>query len=216
MLVWQNHNKCHANDPHEIYTHIPYSVVKTLTICPLETSNLAFLKTTEESSFCVPCLGEWYHHLLITQAPNLKGHYYFSCSLIAHDDGDDLVNKSCPTLVIPWTEACQTPLSMGSPGKTIGVGGLPFSSSGDLPNPGSEPRSPVLQADSLPTELHCTCPFPIQLIRETCWVNIQNVSVSPLPWFRLAQFLLWLILSLMIASCMSLFFFHILIRILLL
>ena len=31
--------------------------------------------------------------------------------------------------------------------------GLPFPSPGNLPNPGIEPRSPVLQADSLPTEL---------------------------------------------------------------
>ena len=31
--------------------------------------------------------------------------------------------------------------------------GLPFSSPGDLPDPGIEPRSPVLQADSLPSEL---------------------------------------------------------------
>ena len=31
--------------------------------------------------------------------------------------------------------------------------GLPFPSPGDLPNPGIEPRSPVLQADSLPIEL---------------------------------------------------------------
>ena len=30
--------------------------------------------------------------------------------------------------------------------------GYPFSSPGDLPNPGIEPRSPVLQADSLPAE----------------------------------------------------------------
>ena len=29
---------------------------------------------------------------------------------------------------------------------------LPFPSPGDLPNPGIEPRSPVLQADSLPSE----------------------------------------------------------------
>ena len=28
----------------------------------------------------------------------------------------------------------------------------PFPSPGDLPNPGIEPRSPALQADSLPTE----------------------------------------------------------------
>ena len=30
--------------------------------------------------------------------------------------------------------------------------GLPFPSSGDLPNPGIKPRSPALQADSLPAE----------------------------------------------------------------
>ena len=31
--------------------------------------------------------------------------------------------------------------------------GYPFPSPGDLPNPGIEPRSPALQADSFPTEL---------------------------------------------------------------
>ena len=30
--------------------------------------------------------------------------------------------------------------------------GLPFLSPGDLPNPGIEPRSPALRADSLPAE----------------------------------------------------------------
>jgi len=30
--------------------------------------------------------------------------------------------------------------------------GLPFTSPGDLPNPGMEPRSPALQADSLLSE----------------------------------------------------------------
>ena len=29
---------------------------------------------------------------------------------------------------------------------------IPFPSPGDLPNPGMEPRSPTLQADSLPSE----------------------------------------------------------------
>ena len=31
--------------------------------------------------------------------------------------------------------------------------GLPFPSPGDLPNPGLEPGSPALQADSFPSEL---------------------------------------------------------------
>ena len=32
------------------------------------------------------------------------------------------------------------------------LGGVPFPSEGDLPNPGIKPRSPALQADSLPSE----------------------------------------------------------------
>ena len=60
--------------------------------------------------------------------------------------------KSCLTLVTPWTVACQTPLSMVFPWQEY-WNGLPFPSSGDPPNPGIEPGSPALQADSLPTEL---------------------------------------------------------------
>ena len=51
---------------------------------------------------------------------------------------------------LPWTVACQTPLSMGFLGKNIGVGY--HSSPGDLPDPGIEPMSPSLQANSLPSE----------------------------------------------------------------
>ena len=46
----------------------------------------------------------------------------------------------------------QAPLSMGFSRKEY-WSGLPFPSAGDLPDPGLEPRSPTLQADSLPTEL---------------------------------------------------------------
>ena len=63
-----------------------------------------------------------------------------------------LVAKSCPTLAIPWTGACQAPLSMGFSRQEY-WSGLPFPSPGDLPDPGTKPRSPALQADDLPTEL---------------------------------------------------------------
>ena len=53
--------------------------------------------------------------------------------------------------VTPWTVACQAPLSMGFSRQEY-WGGLPFSSAGDLPNLGLEPESPVLWADSLPSE----------------------------------------------------------------
>ena len=40
--------------------------------------------------------------------------------------------------------------------------GLPFSSPGNLPNPGIEPRSPALQADALPSEPSEKPHFPSQ------------------------------------------------------
>ena len=66
--------------------------------------------------------------------------------------GDGLVAQSCLTLVTPWTIARQAPLSMGFSRQEY-WSGLPFPSPKDLPDPGIEPRSPALQADSLLTEL---------------------------------------------------------------
>ena len=61
--------------------------------------------------------------------------------------GGGLVAKSCPTLATPWTVACQAPLSTGFSRQAY-WSGLPFPSPGDLPDPGIEPGSPALQADS--------------------------------------------------------------------
>ena len=61
--------------------------------------------------------------------------------------GGGLVAQSCPTLDTPWTIACQASLSMGFSRQEY-WSGSPFPSPGDLP----EPRSPALQADSLPPE----------------------------------------------------------------
>ena len=51
----------------------------------------------------------------------------------------------------PWTVAYQGPPSMGFSRQEY-WSGLPFPSSGDLPNPGIEPRPPALQADALLSE----------------------------------------------------------------
>ena len=51
----------------------------------------------------------------------------------------------------PWTAAHQAPLSLGFSRQEY-WSGEPFSSPGDLPNPGIKPGSPVWQADSLPSE----------------------------------------------------------------
>ena len=50
--------------------------------------------------------------------------------------------------VTQWTVACQTPLSVEFSRQEY-WSGLPFTSPGDLPDPGIEPRSPALQEDSL-------------------------------------------------------------------
>ena len=51
----------------------------------------------------------------------------------------------------PWTIAYQASPSMGFSRQEC-WSGLPFPSPGDLPDPGIEPRSPALQADTLPSE----------------------------------------------------------------
>ena len=51
----------------------------------------------------------------------------------------------------PWTVAYQAPPSMGFSRQEC-WSGLPFPFPGDLPDPGIEPGSPALQADTLPSE----------------------------------------------------------------
>ena len=51
----------------------------------------------------------------------------------------------------PWTVAYQAPLSMEFSRQEY-WSGLPLPSPGYLPDPGMEPGSPALQADSLPSE----------------------------------------------------------------
>ena len=61
-------------------------------------------------------------------------------------------SPSCVRLfVTPWTVAHRAPMSVEFSRQEY-WSGLPFHSPGDLPNPGIEPRSPTLQADSLPSE----------------------------------------------------------------
>ena len=55
-------------------------------------------------------------------------------------------------LVTSWTVARQSPLSTGLSQQEC-WSGLPFPAPGDLPDPGIEPKSLALQADSLPGKL---------------------------------------------------------------
>ena len=63
----------------------------------------------------------------------------------------DQLLSPAPLLVAPQTVARQAPLSMKF-SKQEDWSGLPFPPSGDLPDPGIEPGSPALQADSLLSE----------------------------------------------------------------
>ena len=53
----------------------------------------------------------------------------------------------------PWTVVYQFPPAMGFSRQEY-WSRLPLPSPGDLPDPGTEPRSPVFQAGALPSEPH--------------------------------------------------------------
>ena len=68
------------------------------------------------------------------------------------NNGDLAFNKTLnKTASSPRTVAYQAPPSMGFSRQEC-WSGLPFPSPGALPDPGIEPGSPTLQADTLPSE----------------------------------------------------------------
>ena len=74
----------------------------------------------------------------------LMKNYHFQCVCV-------LVAQLCPTLCDPMDYSPQAPLSMGFFRQEY-WSGLPCPPPRDLPEPGIEPRSPALQADSLQSE----------------------------------------------------------------
>ena len=84
---------------------------------------------------------------------------------------------SCAQLLMtPWYVAYQAPLSMEFSRQEY-WSGLPFPSPGDLPDPGIEPRSPALQADSLPSSL----PERLRkcLVAQPCLILCNPKTVAP-------------------------------------
>ena len=105
------------------------------------------------------------------------------------------------------TVALQAPLSMWILQARI-VEWVPCPPPGDLPNPGIEPRSPELQADSLPFEL------PVKHIRvtELNWIELNTVvkiaNAKPCSkdrdvWFHQWATLSWKWLSLSLSPVMA-------------
>ena len=111
------------------------------------------------SSFCIfplpmeiPSLVCFYPQLLLF--------FSFLCPF----PGGSLVTKLCLTLATPWTVAWQDPLSLQFSRQEY-QSGLLFLSPEDLPDPEIEPRSPALQAYSLPAELQGK---PLILVHVVC------------------------------------------------
>ena len=77
-----------------------------------------------------------------------------------------LVAKSCLTLLrLWWTVACQAPPSMGFPRQGY-WSGLPFPTPEDLPDPGIQSASPVLQDDCLSLSLQGSLKFTLHFIKK--------------------------------------------------
>ena len=73
---------------------------------------------------------------------------YFDCSAQIHLHVHACISCSLMSKsVTPWTVAHQAPMSMGF-SKQEYWSGLPFPPPGDLPDPGIEPVSPTMEADS--------------------------------------------------------------------
>ena len=85
--------------------------------------------------------------LLSHSAVHLKPSQHYQSAM---EESERVIIQSCPTLCDPMV--CSPPGSSVHGESPARITGVPFPSPGDLPNPGIEPRSPALQAFSLPPE----------------------------------------------------------------
>ena len=109
--------------------------------------------------------------------------------------GDGLVTKLCQTLATPWTVACQVPWSIGFSRQEY-WSGLPFPSSGALPDPGIEPRSPALQAILYQLNyMFAAAAKSLQLCPTLCDPIDGSPPGSPVPGILQARKLEWVAIS---------------------
>ena len=82
----------------------------------------------------------------------------------------------------PWAAACQALLSMEFFRQEYWTG-LPSASPGNFPNPGIEPRSPSLQADSLPlSHLGSHLPLALALLSLPSFKSLAPLLPCLLRW----------------------------------
>ena len=150
------------------------------TIAHQATLSMGFPRQEYWSGFPFPLQG-----IFLTQGLNLHLlHWQVDSSPLSHQVVVvvGLFTQSCRTLATPWTTARQSPLSVRFSRQEY-RSGLPFPSSRDLPNPGIEPGSLALEADSLPTELPFSC-REAHNFYQVMYREVQENLVCCIPWGR--------------------------------
>ena len=113
-----------------------------------------------------------------------------------HKERKKVKSFSCVRLsVTPWTVAYQAPPSLEFSRQDY-LSGLPFPSPGDLPDPGIEPGSPMLQADALPSEPP-EKPYSSHrsmTILKSSWAPVTHSSVRS-QFFRVVGLFTWQLAS---------------------
>ena len=140
--------QCSHNDQYGGF-QVAESMPGILTRSNWQWDQVRFATSTPSS----PCWGTGQHRWITVSKQQLN---FSTCSLLFITRGTQLrTNKTCCVcvrfLAIPRTVACQAPLSVGSSRQEY-WSELLCPPPWDVPDPGLEPRSPALRADSLPFE----------------------------------------------------------------
>ena len=114
--------------------------------------------TPQETDPDLPRSLQWRHGLVVVScriegskcSNTCMGSFEGRCHYLHHSLKVKLLSR-IRLFPIPWTVAYQASPSMGFSRQEY-WNGLPFTSPGDLLNPGIEPRSPSFQADTLTSE----------------------------------------------------------------
>ena len=114
-------------------------------------STASYLRFCSQSAGGRHCGGASFLPLLVFMAASQRLRLESSEEMILEERKGSEVTQLCPLSATQGTVAHQLPPSMEFSRQEY-WSGLPFLSPGDLPNPGIEPWSPALPADTLPSE----------------------------------------------------------------
>ena len=110
----------------------------------------------------------------------LGGRGHTETSKLCHLPGGSVVSDS----VTPWLQPARLLCPWDSPGKNIGVGYHALLQK-NLPSPGIKPKSPALQADSLPAELLGKPICQVGMLQNSILPECQNKRNENRAWVRM-------------------------------